>query len=66
MNLQPLKHSEVSQKKKNKNFVLTHIYWMQKNGIDEPSREWTCGHRRVKVRVGWAETVALTYIHYHV
>ena len=39
MNLQPLKHSEVSQKKKNKNFVLTHIYRIQKNGIDEPSRE---------------------------
>ena len=44
MNLEPLTQSEVSQKEKNKHCILAHIYGIQKNDTDEPSREWTCGH----------------------
>ena len=36
MNLEPIIHSEVSQKKKNKYCILTHIYGTWKNGIVEP------------------------------
>ena len=36
MNLKPVIQSEVSQKEKNKYCVLTHIYGIEKNGIDEP------------------------------
>ena len=42
MNLEPLKQSEV-RKRKNKYRILAHIYGIQKNGTDEPSRERTCG-----------------------
>ena len=46
MNLEPLKQSEVNQKEKNKYHILTHIYRIQKNGTDVPSREQACGHNR--------------------
>ena len=35
MNLEPIVQSEVSQKKKDKYHILTHIYGMQKNGTEE-------------------------------
>ena len=35
MNLEPVLQSEVSQKKKDKYHILTHIYGMQKNGTEE-------------------------------
>ena len=46
MNLEPLIQSEISQKEENKYHTLMDIYGIQKNGTDEPSREWTCGHSR--------------------
>ena len=67
MNPEPVIQSEVSQKEKNKYRILTHIYGIQENGIDEPiCREgmetqmqrmdlWTQGGRR-----GQMEKVALT------
>ena len=36
MNLEPIIHSEVSQKEKNKSCVLMHVYGIQKDGTDEP------------------------------
>ena len=36
MNLEPIIHSEVSQKEKNKYHILMHIYGIQKDGTDEP------------------------------
>ena len=36
MNLEPIIQSEVSQKKKNKYCIVTHIYGIQKDGTDEP------------------------------
>ena len=36
MNLEPITQGEVSQKEKNKYYVLMHIYGVQKNGTDEP------------------------------
>ena len=44
MNLEPLIQSEVTQKEKSKYPILMHIYGIQKNGTNEPSREWTSGH----------------------
>ena len=44
MDLETVMQSEVSQKEKNKHCILTHIYGIQKDDTDEPSREWTCGH----------------------
>jgi len=35
MNLEPIIQSEVSQKKKDKYHILTHIYRIQKNGTEE-------------------------------
>ena len=35
MNLEPIIQSEVNQKEKDKYCILTHIYGMQKNGIEE-------------------------------
>ena len=35
MNLEPIIHSEASQKEKN-NHILTHIYGIEKDGIDKP------------------------------
>ena len=35
MNLEPTIQSEVSQKEKYKYWILTHIYGIQKGGIDE-------------------------------
>ena len=35
MNLEPIIQSEVSQKEKDKYHILTHIYRIQKNGIEE-------------------------------
>ena len=34
--LEPIIQSEVSQKEKNKYFILMHIYGIYKNGTDEP------------------------------
>ena len=36
MNLEPVIQIEVSQKEKDKNHILIHIYGIQKNGTDEP------------------------------
>ena len=36
MNLEPIIQSKVSQKEKNKNHILMHIYGIQKDGTDEP------------------------------
>ena len=36
MNLEPIIHSEVSQKEKDKHCVVTHIYGIQKDGSDDP------------------------------
>ena len=41
MNLESLR---VKQKEKNQYGMLTHIYGIQKNGTDEPTRQQTCGH----------------------
>ena len=35
MNLEPIIQSEVSQKEKDKNRILTHIYGIQKNGTEK-------------------------------
>ena len=35
MDLEPIMQSEVSQKKKDKYHILTHIYGIQKNGTEE-------------------------------
>ena len=35
MNLEPIIQSEVSEKEKNKDHILTHIYGIQKNGTEE-------------------------------
>ena len=35
MNLEPIIHSEVSQKEKDKYYILTHIYGIQKDGTEE-------------------------------
>ena len=54
MKLEPIIQTEVSQKQKNKYHILTHMYGILKNGIDEPNcREGMevqmsrtdCGHR---------------------
>ena len=36
MNLEPVIQSEVSQKERNKYSILTHMYWIWKDGIDKP------------------------------
>ena len=36
ISLEPVIHSEVSQKEKNKYYILTHIYGSRKIDIDEP------------------------------
>ena len=36
MNLEPIIHSEVSQKEENKYHISTYIGGIQKNGTDEP------------------------------
>ena len=36
MKLKPIIQSKVSQKEKNKYRILTHIYGIEKDGIDEP------------------------------
>ena len=35
MNLEPIIQSEISQKEKDKYFILTHMYGIQKNGTEE-------------------------------
>ena len=37
MNLEPIIHSEVSQKKKDKSCVLTYTYGILKDGTDDPT-----------------------------
>ena len=36
MNLEPIIQSELSQKEKHQYSILTHIYGIQKDGIDDP------------------------------
>ena len=36
MNLEPVIQIKICQKDKNKYCILTHIYGLQKNGIDDP------------------------------
>ena len=73
MNLEPVIQSEVSQKEKNRYFILTHIYGIQKNDTGEPickaiidtdieNRLWTWQGKEV----GEIERIALKHIHYHV
>ena len=75
MNLEPVIQSEVSQKEKNKNCILTQMYESQKNGTDDPICRtgietqtqrpdvWT---QQGKERVGHIERVALKHIHSYV
>ena len=72
MDVETVMQSEVSQKEKNKNCLLT-ICGIQKNGTDGPickagidrQTEWTCGHEvGVKERVGRMGRLGLTYILY--
>ena len=74
MNLEPVIQSEVSQKEKNKYCILTHIYEISENVIDElicregMETEIYRLHLWIqsgKERVERMEKVALTYIHYH-
>ena len=72
MNLEPTVQSEVSQKEKDKYYVLMQIYGIQKDGIDEPicraametqnqrKDVWAQGR---KERVGQTERVALKHIY---
>ena len=72
MKLEPIKHSEVSQKERNKYHVLMCIYGIQKESTDEPiykeevetwkQRMDTAGEREGRI----IEKGALTYTHYHV
>ena len=75
MNLEPVIHSEVCQKEKNKCRILMHIYEIQKTGTDEPIQKgiietqiqrmnlWTHWGKK---RVGQTEKAALTYVYYNV
>ena len=36
MKLEPITQSEVSQKEKHQNSILTHIYGVEKDGNDDP------------------------------
>ena len=77
MNLEPIIQREVSQKKKDKYRILTHIYRIQKNGTEEPLQgnngetdienkliNMGRGEERVRYmeRVTWKLT--LPYLHY--
>ena len=65
---------KVVRKKKNKYYLLTHLYGIQKNSTDESiCRERMETHMENglvdtagKERVGQTEKVVLAYIHYHV
>ena len=46
MKLEPVTQSEVSQKEKNKDCILTHMYGIYKNGTDASSKEQTFGQSR--------------------
>ena len=75
MKLEPIIHSEVSQKKKYKNCILMHIYMEFRKMVlmnlfagqqwRSRYREPACGHSSGR-RVGQTERVALKHIHYHV
>ena len=74
MYLEPIIHSEVSQKEKDKHRILMHTYGTQKDGADDPmygaAKEtqtqrtdfWT---QWEKERMGWFERIALKHTHYH-
>ena len=74
MKLEPIIHSEVSQKEKHQYSILTHIYGIQKDGNDNPvcktAKEtqmyrtvfWTLPER---ARVGWYGRMALKHVNYH-
>ena len=65
INLEPSMQSKVSQKEKNKYYILTHTHGIQKNGTDEPRRAWTCGHSGGgEGGTGWGSV--LTHAHYRV
>ena len=76
MNLDPVIQSEISQKKKNKYHILTHIHGIQKDGSGEPifraamqmqtqrTNLWTNEPGR-KERVRRMERVAWKHIYYH-
>ena len=60
MNLEPIVQSEVSQKEKDKYYMLTYVYGIQKDGTDEPicraavetqTQRTDCGH--MAGRGGW-------------
>ena len=75
MNLEPVIQSEVSQKEKNKYHILTPMYGIQKNGVDEPIYRAGIGMETwrtdlqtqlEKERVGLIERVALKHTPYHI
>ena len=77
MSLEPIIQSEVSQKKKTKYCILTLIYGIQKDGINESIRraamemqtqrtDLRTQGQEEKERVGQMERVAWKHIHYHI
>ena len=69
--MEPIMHSGVSQKEKNKYCILLHACGIQKNGTDEPIyKDMEMQMQRMglqtqwgKERVGQTEREALTYVH---
>ena len=56
MNLEPIIQSEVSQKEKDKNRILTHIYGIQKNGTEEFTYRTTTEKQTQKIDLWtWGE-----------
>ena len=52
MKLEPIIQSEVSQKEKHQQIILTHIYGIQKDGNDDPIFETAKRHRGKEQSVG--------------
>ena len=56
MNLEPIIHSERSQKEKDKYCILTHIYGIQKNGTEEIHLQRSNGERTQRIDLWtWGE-----------
>ena len=77
MKLEPIIQSEASQKEKHQYSILTHIYGIYKDGIDDSvcktEKEtqmcradfWTLRERE-RERMGWFGRMALKHVYYHV